>query len=442
MKYKMDIPQIYRMFTIIGLIVIWGLASCENPSTVSQADYSVVKGRIADENAQAGMAKATSDVKDVAVFLARVRTDGSMETVSQETVHTDASGRFAIRTRVENENNLIVVASRGAAQWRAVVSGNLENGKTTYCAPLSRETTVETEVYSRIRLYNDTKTITYADIQHQISPRVAAEVYGDAVAISQIASSIETGFQAQNSIFLSDSGDVTESEMAAIAEAKAELQSQFDAQLYHSSSDHPDKQLTRMFINGYLEAYSNAGVNLENYAKSQAVAYTAVRSTTGSMRDSLRFAFLQEMACFRAEIIDMVIQSRFETLGASDSTMTAVINARAKLQASIEAASTVNEIRSAFTAYHSTIVALLRITLDINSELITQLDASIWGKSGFYGSLEQQLSVSFTTAALIDAYTEFYAAAESEAFTVLNTIVSDVQVNAVVTVLVMANFMV
>ncbi|MCF7805850.1 MAG: hypothetical protein K9N46_16010 [Candidatus Marinimicrobia bacterium] len=398
------------MFGILGMVVVGLLAGCNNPSNVSQGDYSIIQGRVAADEADPTLNKSATGDKDTAVILARVTADGSLETVSSETVHTDVNGHFTLRTKIENEPHLVVVATRGSAEWRAVVSGTVEHKHTTYVAPLTRETTVETDVYLRMKMYDQLEAMTYADIQNRIDADVAAHAYGDAMAVSQLASAIESELKVEHELFFASESDAL---IGAITQAKSEAQAELDQKLYESGTEASASGSHRTFVRNYLRAYSDAGIDISNYARSRAMAFSAMIQSTGSMNTNLRFDYLQALAEFRAEVMTRAVEARFATLETSDSVEADLAAMETELNASIDAATSLAEIRSAFNTYHSSVIDLLRLTLDVDEAMMADIQGEIEGENGLRAALSESLALSISTEAIIEAYQDYYTAIES-----------------------------
>src|SRR5665647_1985753 len=88
--------------------------------------------------------KSTVEHRVATVIMAEVQADGSLKTVSTQSVQTDVNGHFVIETNTSSAKNLVVVATKGSSEWQSVVSAEVKSGKTVYAQPLNSESTAET----------------------------------------------------------------------------------------------------------------------------------------------------------------------------------------------------------------------------------------------------------------------------------------------------------
>jgi hypothetical protein len=193
LNHKKKAGSFYK-YIVLFFILLFAVACSEdnNPvdSGMNSSGTSKISGRV-DGNQGFSKISSVQGVEGAAVTVARVKADGSLETVSNASVQTDAEGKFTVETDVENEDHLVVVATKGSSEWKAVVSAEVKHNTTVYCPPMSDETTAEAEVYAEAKVEGKTNIVFYSEIQTYVDSDVAAEMKSDANLKTQIVAALE-----------------------------------------------------------------------------------------------------------------------------------------------------------------------------------------------------------------------------------------------------------
>jgi len=88
------------------------------------------------------------------------------------------------------EKDAIVVVSAVNSEWKTTVDKKIHTGDSVTIGQITDETTVETNVYNRLRMMNDSVNVTFHDVQQLIDPTLASSVRGNASRIATVAEAI------------------------------------------------------------------------------------------------------------------------------------------------------------------------------------------------------------------------------------------------------------
>ncbi len=417
-----------------------GCSDDDNP--VVNGDQSAkIEGRV---TGNAGFSKVnslhkTNGIEGATVTVAEIQSNGSLSTVSNTSVQTDVEGKFVVETNSVNEKHLVVVAEKASSEWKAVVSASTETGSTIYSPPLSDETTAEAEVYSQVVAQNNTGVISYADVQYYIDSEVAEEVKGNANSTSTIASALNAEAEAKGKAFSNAYFETSSSALQSINSAKADAQASLEVSLHSAGESQSGYDAAfESYQEAIVNAYVNAGIEKSKYAKIIGVSTKEMLRVSSSLSSEIRFALTKSAAKRKAYACSRGIEDEFDSAGASQSEKNAVVNARLALEASIDAAASVDEINAAFDAYHEAVVNQLKITLNAHTAAITSIDASINSVGGAKAILTASLAAAVSTDAVVNAYLNFYNSVKAFVETQLSA-ASSAEIEAATDIFIVAN---
>lgn len=433
-----------KLFLAVIIATSFLLASCskdDNPME-SGGGTAKVAGRISSSNgvpktlSKAGSAESTASVQGAAVILAQVQADGSLKTVSAQTVQTDIAGKFVVETNLSGTANLVVVATQGAAEWKAIVSSTVQSGNTVYAPPLCEESTTETNLYIKLVSQGRADNIDAADLKILLNAQAALQIKGNAQAETDFinafhAQSQATAQAAGNSYF-----GLTSSQIQAMMHAKAEAKAKLDLALYNSGDTEDEAENG---INNYEESVcNNSSVNASVYAELMRIGVTTFVNATASMTSNGRLAIAK---CFNkryAFMLNVAMKQQFRAAGATDAQVSAVASAGAVLYSSISSSSDLNSIADAFVQYHSSVKSQLKITLSSYASTVETVDASINSTASAKTILNASLSGTISLDAIVNAYVAFFNSVKSTT-QVAFVGASSAQVNAASQILILAN---
>jgi len=423
------------LVSLFSVIFVIGCSDNNNNPVGNNPDSpSKVQGKATDNSGFQKSRSTNSNIEGATVILARVKADGSLETVSNASVQTDVSGQYTVETNVDGESNLVVVATKGSSKWEAVVSSTVKNGITVYAPPMNDETTVEAGVYASIKASGDVN-VTFADIASTINSEIATQVKGNASAMADLAASIKAEAEAKVKAFTGSEVGGTQAKWQIIANARAQAQTQLDRDLFLASSQSEIDAAFESYTNATINAYNTAGSDASAYGKVVEASSRVFINNATSISSSAQFAAKKRIALLKAKIINYVVQVKFTAMGASQTQLNTVISAAATLYASISASSTSSEIITAFDNYHTTVVNELRVTLGLDATTTTTIESNI---AVFKSELKSSVFASASTDVIVNAYMKFYSDVKAGVEAIL-TSSSQTEVNAAAQIFILLN---
>lgn len=426
---------------IYSAILFLGLLSCsDDPQGTSK-----VSGRVSDSSLESVASSQTTrsiessaGVEAATVIIAEVQANGSLKTVSTQSVQTDVNGNFVVETNTSGAKNLVVVATKGSSEWQAVVSAETKSGKTVYSQPLNTESTSEAEVYARLKAAGKTNVVSQSDVQLYLNSEIAAQIKGNASLEDQFISSLEKRSQASSQTCSNSNFGISSSQIQTITEAKAQAQVSFETALFNSSESTSADAAFVNYQKAIIAAYAKANVNVETYARITNIASKTYLNASASMSSQLSFACAKSEYMRDAFVLQQAIEAKFQSAGASSQQSSAVVVAGASLSTSIKNSVSINQIANAFAQYHSSIVDQLKLTLSTQVTAISTIDASINGLSGLKFTLNAAIGVGVSTNAIVNAYVSFYNSIKTLVQSSLSG-ASSSQISAATEILILAN---
>ena len=435
------------LYGILMAFLFFVLTSCSkdsNPVDSGGANAKVAGKVTGDSGLYKSLQKSSGiessqGISGATVVLAQVQADGSLKTVSTQSVQTDVNGNFTVETNLSGAQNLVVVATKGTFQSKAVVYSQVSSNTTVYCQPVNTQTAAQADVYSQIVLSGQANTVSSADLQMYLNSSVAAQINSSTTAKSQFASCLATESQVRTQASSNASFGISGSQWTAVENAKMQALVSFQTSLYnHADSQSSASQDFQTYQRACINAYTSAGVKLETYAKLLRISSRAYLSQSAQMSSSASFSASLSINAYLAIALRSAVEAKFQEAGASSAQMSAVTSAGVTLSASIAGATTIGQINDAYVQYHNTVVAQLKVVLSAYASLITTLDANISAAAGVKTNLNVALSGALSTSQFISAYTSFYSAIATSVQTTL-TGASSVQVSSITELLILAN---
>jgi hypothetical protein len=389
-----------------GILCSFLFFACSDDAPTIPGATSKVEGRVTDDIGFDALAKSMGNVEGAAVTIARVQSDGSLLTVSNDTVFTDANGQFLVETDADGERGLIVVATKGTDVWRALISAELKQGTTIRCQPLNDETTLEADIYLSVVENGLTDLVYYTDIAPNIDTDVANMLSGNAGAVDELTAAFEAKAGAHSGILNDTTIGGTESQLEALVIARMQAQASLEAALLQAENQAAIDAAFDQFNEAAVNAYAESGLSLAACATAREVSAKALLKNTASLSSELQFGLNQMAARLRAFAVDRAVQASFADLGATEG----VSVAGAVLRTSVSGASNIAQIETAFADYHDTIIDGMQNVSGDNAAAILTIDTAINASAGAKLILDATVSAAITTDALVDAYAAYISA--------------------------------
>jgi len=418
MKYN-KLQKLLLVFTMSILAF-----ACSDSSTNSQADQAAVNGRVENSQSQqkaktAGSNSQMTTVQGATVTAARVKADGSLETIDNAKATTDANGEFTLKINADAAasaaGKIIVIAKNGSQQWKGIVVGKLESNSSVDMKPLTVESSGEASVFQQIVADGKTDMVSKANIEAYIDEKAAAELKDNMDAATQFASALEAEAKTRAQFFANQSVDITQQQMTDIMNAKAQALVDLNAALYASSSSSAKADAYDAFLKVMAKAYTKAEVNADVFAKAkEAASHMLIKNTTKLSSDA-RSEVRANAAYIVSVAIDNAVQARMKAANAADSSVQAAAEAGTKLRAGIKAKTTAtqSEIDSMFETYNSDIIDVLKTEFSANAQTMVDINSQINSTGGVKADLRSSIEASASTDVVVQAYATFMSSVKS-----------------------------
>lgn len=397
-----------------SIILVLGLISCSN--NPGMQGTSKVSGRVSDSSSPSNVSQqkvrsnssSIAGIQGATVILAQVQADGSLKTVSTQSVQTDVNGNFVVETNTSGEKNLVVVATKASVEWKAVVSAEVKSGTIVYAQPLNSESTAEAEVYVQLKVTGKTSVISQADVQLYLNSDVADQIKGNTSLENQFISSLEARSQASSQACSNSYYGITSTQIQTITDAKAQAQVSYETALYNSSDSISAATAFVSYQKAIISAYISANVNVETYAKISKISSQAYLNASANMSSQASFACAKSEYMIDAFILDQAMKAKFQAAGATSAQSGAIITVGASLATSLKSSININQIATAFVQYHSSIIAQLKLALSTQTAVIDMIDMGINGMAGAKATLNAAIGAGVSTNVIVEAYVSFY----------------------------------
>ncbi len=299
------------------------------------------------------------NVSGADVQVATVKADGSLEILAGVSGKTDAQGGFSLNTDTKLPDSVVLVVTKNDSKLMILV-----DSATAKPVQVGVESTVEAQLAQQIIKDGKTTIVTQEEIKAQIDSNVAANVKGDDSAMVKLMAAMEIAAQAKAK-FILDAG-ITAS---ASGEDKARC------------------------LQVYAQALARFTVGLSAEA-----TFAAIKSAHTQAALALREA----------------AEARLKACGATAVTVQSLAVAGTTLQASMQAAASVEAVSAAYESYHATVTACLKQALVLHAATVESLDAKIHGQDGARAALIAKLKAAADAEAAAKAHAEFSAEVDAQ----------------------------
>ncbi len=438
----MLLSRIFRIsliFLAIAAILLWAGCSDDAGNVTQPGEPARISGRVVSNPSPGSLAKIAVPVEGAVVSVARLEADGSLKTVSKESVKTNAGGEYVVEADVSGESGLFVIAEKDSLQWMAVVSASAEAGQTTPCQPHTDESTTEAEVARKDIAEDQKEDVSYVDIAAQVDAEVAGAVKNDAAATAALSAALKWEAEAEAQALAHSEIGATPAQVNAANQTRMRAQQQLEVSLNQAGENQTLLDAaSETYYQALVDAYVDAGVSAGAYAKAKEIAARALVKNSATLNAQARLAVKKAAAYLRAWAIDRGCRSGFTAAGAAQAQIDAVANAGANLRIGIRNAATEADVIAAFENYHDAVIEQLRISLSARASVITNIDLAINGIAGTKATLATAIAAAASTDALIDAYAAFYSAVRTLVSTMTAT-ATQAEINAITEILILTN---
>lgn len=404
----------------------------EDGGNNGSAETATISGQVTDQSGAGssqgvtnGMKSTAAGIEGATVTAVNVHADGSTNTLKGEAT-TDADGSFTLEVEGESISDVVLVqAEESSANFSSSALVKLDGQSDVEAQPITAETKAEAAVYLEAEARDgdqeeeenpESGGVMLADVAMHVDAKTAADINAGSTAEADVAAAIRNAVRAEAQYMSSTDADV---DAQALAEAKAsafaELQSNLAAAADASARADAEETFEATMANLLVEA----GASAETQAKTRQSSTTVMTefSASADVSSEAAVGLRKQAELLRAYATAKAVEAKFEAEGAAQSSIDALVDARNTLMADIRSASSVEAIADVKADYETTVEAQLESELDVDSTLRTTVEGSIEASVTALNEAVAAVSMKSSDAAqaVVDAYTTFYADAESAA---------------------------
>ena len=353
--------------------------------------------------------------ENATVSLARINANGTLQTVSVDSVVTDEDGEYLVLTTADRERHLVVVAEEGDDTWMAVVPAEVRRNQTVTAPPVTVESTAEAQVYQEVVAADDDGIVSYVDVALLIDADLAARVVGDEGDIATLAAAVAAAGEAQARLLGNTHFGLTAPQVLAIRNARmnafVDLSEDLDAA---GTDDGAIDEAYDAYFEAERDALEDAGVSRGEIAAMLEVTNAVWISAIGGLESDAEFDAARTIALRRARASQGAMLETFNALGATPAAIAAVTTAGSALETSLQGAVSIDQIESAFETYRLAVRTELVAGGGAQATALGEAHADINAPGGAREDLESALDSATTVEARVNAFIAFFEAVQDE----------------------------
>lgn len=427
----------------VAAIVTLSLMGCEDSSPVEPgaSNATKIEGRVVGNGGFSKLAKTTSEngLEGATVTVAKVEANGSLTVVSKGSVQTDAQGKFVIDAESQSANHLVVIAEKGTAKWKAVVTVAARSSSTAYCAPVNDETTAEADIYAQVVSRSKAEVVSYSDIQSSINADVASRIKGNASLTSQVTTSVIAYAEAEAKAQSHSYFGLSSMQITAINNAELKAQGELESALYFANDNQVSIDAAfEAYTEATVDAYVNNSSSAETCAKIVDISVQTLVNVSAGLSSDIKLALIKSVSIKRAQTCSDAVEDEFESSGGSQSYMNVLVSAQINLLVTINAASSYSQIADAFAQFNAVVVEQFKLILSAHANAIANVNTSINSSGGPKTTLSAAVSTTTNADVVLNAYVTFYNSISTMVESSLST-ASSAQIESTSEVLILSN---
>lgn len=394
-------PQSIGLAAVIALALL--ITGCDDATGPGIDGETTFKGQVTND---AGFGKTAADVEGAVVTASNVAASGSTNRLEGQAT-TNAEGRFELNAQ-DAGDEVVLEATKNSFTSKAMV---YTEGRTSVSTmPMTTETHGEADVFVEARQQDDEDDVTMSDVAVYVTQEIAAEAAANAQTASNVAATIVAEARTRKDYMREDAGDDDDVEEAREQENRAFVDLQ--TALSVSTSASAQAAAIEAFEQALIEAYTNAGIDLETQAKARQASRAAVVRFSGSVSSNVRFHLRKRAEILAALATSEAVEASFRANGATSARLDALQQAQSTFIASLRTATSASAVADAKAEYASKVENELAAEIGVNATTITAADAAL---SAARTTLELALTTASTARAVARAHATFYTSAEAAA---------------------------
>lgn len=405
---------------ILSSFIFFSCSDDENTNPVDGNNNVAIKGRVTDNSGNA-MQKVSSGVEGATVTMAEIKSNGSLETVSDASVQTDANGEFelTLNSEIESKSNLVVMATKGSNQWKAIISSEIKAGQANYSPPVNTETSVETDIYAEVVADNQASLVTYADVAFYVNADIAMHIKSNSSSKTKVKNAIVAEAEARNSTLTNSFYGYTSTDIETAKQVEIEAQKMLENELYFSSDTEASYEMAwEAYFDAIIEGYSNTSISLSHYAESREVSGKAMIEMSADLDAETKLQLEKRNAYLKAKLLTKATVKEYEKADADQEKIKQVEQQNNTLLVSIKSSTSIEAINDAYANYRTAIKANLKTSFEAYAAAFTAIDSAL--ETTIKATLKTTIATATNIQAIIEAYTKFYASINTSVSSELN----------------------
>ena len=332
----------------------------------SMGSTATVEGRVQGDMGLGKRSSAGAGVEAAVVSVTRIQSDGSIQVVSTTEVKTDMQGHFSVSAAVDGARELIVKAKKDGKEWKAVVSAKAEKGKTVVCRPLNVESSIEADVFAKVRGEAKNNEVSFVDIAAKIDAEMSAQIEAKGESKAQveafISSQVQAEAKARVQTLLNGSIKATRTQVDKAEEARLDVRAKLDADLDAAidASAEAKAKLESDSRQASLKAWSDAGITVEAISVARESCFHAMIKSGAEVQTDAdaKLAWLRKISIDHAADVEIAVQESAKASGGTTLQVNGAVTAGLALETALKGANTEAGVDSAFVSFRSACTAL------------------------------------------------------------------------------------
>lgn len=411
-------------FSLLGLLAA-GLVVAGCDTGVDAESVTQITGQVTDNSSYGGEQNAEApqethqklaSIEGAVVTAARVAADGSTTELDGQAT-TDTEGNFSIE--VSDAPEVVLLKAEGESDFESGVLVYAGNQSSVQAAPMTSESHAETKVYVEVRSESSSEEhVTAADVAAYVDANTAADIEAGATSAANVAAAIHNAVEAEAAYHSEESSEI---DAGLVANAKKGAYAQLQASLATAADASARAEAIQAFEATLASLYAEAGASAQTQAEGRQAGTSLVIEFSANASSDAELGLRKKAELLRAYATAQANEAVFEAEGAAQASLDALADARNTLISEIRAATSVEAIIDAKASYKAAVKDELETSFDVDASMIVSAEEST---ESAFSALEDafvnlDLLLGNAIEASVNAYSTFYAEAQSAAETAL-----------------------
>ena len=400
--------QKHLLHLSVFIITMIAVSGCGNINgTTNNSGPATISGRVVTFDQSTGSA---TPIAGATVSLSQIQSNGTLKSISTQSVQSGTDGSFTLSANVGGLQYLVAIAKVNNTQYMGVVDAPAQSGKTIYCSPLNKESTIETKIFLSTILQNPNSYVSLDVIRAMTNDSLASELASDTTNIQNVASAFLQRESYRIQMLQSTYIAATNTQINYLESYQNQYAIILDNSLYNNFSN--TDSVTTAYENFY-----NSFSNSYNLVYLSNLAYLEVANTTNtillnsaiSLKSNIQFQLNKQKALFTSYAIRKEMVDQFDSANASAAIMDSVSKANSSLYNSFNNAMTSNDLTQAYSTYHSQIFSLMKEVYSSDVDSLNAIDHDITVQGGLKTQLDGNISNHPGSTAIMQAFISYFS---------------------------------